>query len=323
MNGTSKKLVGVYKAYTPTNSIYNGDVLVWGSNKKPILTGLAGKFLDTSTENNWWYYANGAANTNNKTLIDVDTNSKEFSTDMELVGNCGYMFYFNSALERIDNIPITSKVTNIMNMFGWCEKLTSINASNWDLSQVTLMNNLFNNCSSLTEIDVRNWVFPNVKLLVGIFSECTKLQNIDVSNWDTSNITSIGDLFHNCKSLKEIDISSWDKSNITIVNSLFYGCESLETLNLGNWDWNNITAASYPFALCSKLKYVNGTLSGIKQDLLLNVSPLTNESAMRFINGLAEVSETKTITFKKTTYNTLTDEQKAIATSKGWTIKSA
>lgn len=64
----------------------------------------------------------------------------------------------------------------------------------------------------------------------------------------------------------------------------------------------------YPFAFCSNLKNVIGSLSGIKMDLSLNVSPLTNESAMIFINGLATVDKAKTITFKATTYNTLTDE---------------
>lgn len=43
---------------------------------------------------------------------------------------------------------------------------------------------------------------------------------------------------------------------------------------------------------------------------------------MVLINGLANVTTAKTITFKTSTYNTLTEEQKAVATSKGWTIAS-
>lgn len=321
MNGTNKELVGVYKTSTSINSIYQGNRLVWG--KQILSNRLTGKFLDDSTESNWWYYANGGAKDDNKTTINVDSISKEFDLDIPLEGNCGSMFFGNSKLERIDSIPITNKVTNIGKMFYHCSNMTSINTSDWDLSEVTNMNELFSDCSKITNIDVSNWIFPKVEYLVGIFSNCSSLQSIDVSNWDTSNITSMAMLFYGCKSLTTIDISSLDKSKVTIINDIFFNCQSLETLNLGDWDMSNITEMDYPFAFCSNLKNVIGSLSGIKIDLSLNVSPLTNESAMIFINGLATVDEAKTITFKATTYNTLTDEQKAIATNKGWTIKSA
>lgn len=52
----------------------------------------------------------------------------------------------------------------------------------------------------------------------------------------------------------------------------------------------------------------------------LSYSPLTADSAMVFINGLEEVTETKTLSLKDTTYDSLTEEQIAIATSKGWTV---
>lgn len=68
------------------------------------------------------------------------------------------------------------------------------------------------------------------------------------------------------------------------------------------------------------LKNVIGQFNGTKVDLRLDDCPLTNASAMVFINGLAEVSEAKTITFKSTTYDTLTPEQIAVATSKGWNV---
>lgn len=323
MNGINKELVEVLKDGTSISSIYNGVLLVWCKSKPIDYTKLMGKFLDNSTESNWWYYINGSANNNNKVNIEADNITKEFNIDAEIAGNCGYMFFYNSKLERIDNIPITDKVTNMQKMFSWCENMTSINASNWDLSEVTLINGLFEYCSKLTSIDVSNWKFPKLKYMVGVFESCSSLQSLDVSNWDMSNITSVSTLFHNCSSLTSLDISAWDKSKFTNISSIFYGCEKLETLNLGDWDWSGITQSDYPFAFCNKLKYVTGNLSGISNNISLNVSPLTNESAMIFINGLAEVSTSKTITFKATTYNTLTDEQKAIATNKGWTIKSA
>ncbi len=99
---------------------------------------------------------------------------------------------------------------------------------------------------------------------------------------------------------------------------MFYGCSNLVEIDFGSFDVSKVTVMNYPFAFCSKLTTVTGVFKGTVVDLDLRNCPLTNESAMIFINGLGVAN--KTITFKASTYNTLTDEQKAIATNKGWTI---
>lgn len=104
---------------------------------------------------------------------------------------------------------------------------------------------------------------------------------------------------------------------------MFYNCAALTTLDMGGWDTSKVTNMNNMFNYCEALTTVTGPITGIKRTLYLGYSPLTNESAMVFINGLAEVSETRTITFKATTYATLTEAQIAIATSKGWTVASA
>ena len=57
-----------------------------------------------------------------------------------------------------------------------------------------------------------------------------------------------------------------------------------------------------------------------KNFLNLSDCPLTAASAMVFINGLATVTTTRTLKLSATTYDSLTNEQIAIATSKGWTV---
>lgn len=76
----------------------------------------------------------------------------------------------------------------------------------------------------------------------------------------------------------------------------------------------------YMFYYCDNLTNVIGTFEGLYTGLDLHYSPLTAQSAMVFINGLAEVEETKTLRLSATTYDALTPEQIAIATSKGWTV---
>lgn len=111
--------------------------------------------------------------------------------------------------------------------------------------------------------------------------------------------------------------------NVTSTSRMFGVCKSLTQLNLGNFNMAKVGYAEDMFLNCIALSTVTGRITGIKVDLDLHYSPLTNESAMVFINGLAEVTSTKTITFKSTTYNTLTADQIAVATGKGWTVVSA
>ena len=79
---------------------------------------------------------------------------------------------------------------------------------------------------------------------------------------------------------------------------------------------------SNPFVSCSKLK--NIVIDGIiAASISFSNSPLTRESALSVINHLKDVKDTGTtltVTFSSTTKALLTDEDKAIATQRGWTI---
>ena len=76
------------------------------------------------------------------------------------------------------------------------------------------------------------------------------------------------------------------------------------------------------FWFCSALTTITGPITGISRSIDLGDSPLTHDSAMVLMNGLNTVTETKTITFKSTTYETLTEAEIAAATAKGWTVAS-
>lgn len=159
-----------------------------------------------------------------------------------------------------------------------------------------------------------------------MFSGCSALETVDFSRFNTKNVTNMQSMFSRCTSLVTLDISSFDMSNVNTMVSMFDRCSKLQTLIFGNFDISTAEAAGKTYSMyydCSALKNVSGNITGIKNSFSLGDSPLTNASAMVFINGLAEVSATKRITFKATTYNTLTEDQIAIATSRGWSVASA
>ncbi|MBD5113141.1 MAG: BspA family leucine-rich repeat surface protein [Ruminococcaceae bacterium] len=288
---------------TQPDKVYLGANLVWEKETTPPTPTygnktFAGKFTDSSTESYWKFWPNGQTGNGTSIKDYVDPETKEFNFDYNTpLTSCRYLFNGNSSygrFERIDHIPDTSGVTNMNMMFANNASLKSVNLSDLDTSKVTDMSNMFNNCNAL--------------------------DSLDVSGFDTSNVSYMNYMFQYCTSLTTLDLSGWDVSEVMMMAFIFDDCKKLTTLNLSGWDFSKVRNAAYMLGGCSSLTTVLGPISGFSIDNFSVYSPLTADSAMVFINGLAEVSETKTITFSAFTYDQLTPEQIAIATSKGWNV---
>ena len=218
------------------------------------------------------------------------------------------------------NVP----VTNMGYFTQPCrDKLKTIDLSEFDTSQVTSMYEAFYQCSNLTSIDLTNVNTSKVTDMDMMFYSCGKLESVDLSGFDTSNVTLFERMFYGCNNLTSLDISNFDTSKLIGLSSMFGDCNRLSDLYL-NFNISNImySLGSFPYTFdyCSSLKNVVGKFEGTKYDLYLSDCPLTSASAMVFINGLATVTEKRTLALSRTTYDSLTPEQIAIATSKGWTV---
>ena len=153
-----------------------------------------------------------------------------------------------------------------------------------------------------------------------MFSNCNNLTSLDVSNFDTSNVTNMGYMFDQCTRLTSIDLSGSETTKLTSIDSMFRECYTLKDLYI-NFDLKLISEYQNDiFLSCRSLTNVVGKFNNFKQYLDLSFSPLTPDSAMVFINGLATVTEKRRLSLSATTYDSLTPEQIAIATSKGWTV---
>ena len=129
-------------------------------------------------------------------------------------------------------------------------------------------------------------------------------------------------MFNVCRNLTSLDLSNFDTSNVMNMQYMFGGCDTLVNLYI-NFDTSNVTVYDYFNGIFNsdiKLENVVGKFEGAKVNLNLSDCPLTSASAMVFINGLATVTEKRTLKLSATTYDSLTTEQIAIATSKGWTV---
>ena len=99
---------------------------------------------------------------------------------------------------------------------------------------------------------------------------------------------------------------------------MFAYCSSLTTVP--EMDVSNVTEMDYMFRSCSSLTDLGGFI-GLKCSLDLHYSPLTHDSLMNIINKAADVTTSPaTLTLGSTNLAKLSDEEKAIATAKGWTL---
>ena len=178
----------------------------------------------------------------------------------------------------------------------------SIDLSTWDTSSATNMCNLFYNCSGVNSIiGLENWKTNNVELMENTFNSCTRITTLDLSNWNVSNVTAFSSMFYRALYLKTLNLSGWNMSKATRYNSyVFNGCTSLNNLNMDG-------------AILPKSNL---------RDFGLDSCPLTVDSIVSVLNALPQLSssESFTCTIGADNLAKLTDEQKAIATGKGWTL---
>lgn len=141
--------------------------------------------------------------------------------------------------------------------------------------------------------------------------------NIIISNKYGSNLYTPG-LPRFIKAIKAVEIEDGN-SNIQL-NGFFYGLDHLTAIPI--CDFKNITSADDMLDDCTSLTTLGG-FTGLKVSLNLSYSPLlTHDSLLNVINEAADVTASpKTLTLGATNLAKLTDQEKAIATNKGWTLK--
>ena len=132
---------------------------------------------------------------------------------------------------------------------------------------------------------------------------------------DTENVIDMSYMFYKCSSLKTIP--QLNTSNVKDMSAMCVSCYALTTIPA--LDMNNVNYATNMFNNCGMLKSILMTNIGTN----LNISASTKferEDLLIILNNLKTVTSTQTLTMGTTNLAKLTDEDKAIATNKGWTL---
>lgn len=149
----------------------------------------------------------------------------------------------------------TSKVKNMAEMFNGDEKhnengiaeITGI--SGFNTSEVVNMQGMFQS-TRLTSLDLSNWDVSNVSVMERMFAEARNLTSLDVSGWDTYSVTSMYRMFAGCNELTNITgVDGFNTFNVADMSHMFANTSKLPSLEfVENFDVHNVNDFSYMFA---------------------------------------------------------------------------
>ena len=182
---------------------------------------------------------------------------------------------------------------------------------------------MFNGCYSLKTVgDISGWSTENVTTMATMFSDCYSLEQLpDISSWDVAKVTTIVSMFSNCRSLKEIYLDGLVFTKLTTMATMFRYCYGLEYATLTNWQLPALTTAPAQFlGDCWNLQEIEINLPIKLNHSYANDRSLSHQSLLNILNGLPTVTTTRTLNLTATNLQRLTADEKAIATSKGWTL---
>ena len=153
----------------------------------------------------------------------------------------------------------------------------------------------------------------NVTNMGYMFNSCTNLTLVPAL--DTSKVTDMSYMFNGCTSLTTIP--QLDISKVTNMRGMFYGCTSLTTVP--ELDVANVANMDSMFYNCSNLTEIH--MRNIKESFDISSSTLfTREALVEILNNLARLPFSRALTMGQTNLGKLTEEDKKIATDKGWRL---
>ena len=174
------------------------------------------------------------------------------------LSNTNYMFFDCNKLTSLNLSNFNSNyVKNMRSMFYNCRSLTSLNLSDFYTNNVKDMNEMFYGCLSLTSLNLSDFNTDNVKNMSGMFYKCSSLTSLNLSNFNTNNVKHMSGMFRDCSSLSSLNLSNFNTNNVYNMSCMFSGCYYLTSLNLSNFNTNNVNNMSFIFSNCRSLTSLN------------------------------------------------------------------
>ena len=172
----------------------------------------------------------------------------------ENVTNMYRMFYECNKLSSLDLSNFnTANVTNMEEMFYSCQNLSSLDLSKFNTEKVTNMSGMFAGCQNLSSLDLSKFNTKEVKHMNSMFESCSALSSLDLSNFNTANVESMSGMFAGCQNLSSLTLSNFNTANVEFMDNMFNGCSVLTSLDLSNFNTKEVRYMYSMFQACSAL----------------------------------------------------------------------
>ena len=252
--------------------------------------------------------------------------------DLSDTTDASYMFHSADKMEHLSDLD-TSHTTNMNGMFYMCRSLKAI--PKMDTSNATYMVDLFAGCEQITEVPALD--ISNATELGYMFSYCRKLKSIPNSileNCGRGDIPEYNQFyyyaFYQCYNLKEIlnlDVSVGYSSTSNLFFYFVNDCYSLRRFTFktnedgspidAQWEEQTLDFSQYVGWAASSYtaqQWIDGDYTLKPEEAYYN-----RDSMAETINSLPIVRNC-TIKFKQAQGQLLTEDEIALANSKGWTV---
>jgi len=260
--------------------------------KNQIKEAIKGKGIEVSDIDTFRSYADKISE-----IPSGGSQEETFGRSFETSNNNNYIL--QKLVKTIPNDVLieafnSTDVVYLQNSFGICQNLEELDLSNCNTSSVISLANMCSSSTNLKKVIMQNLDFRNANNIGSAFSSLKKLEEIDFTNTDTGHISNFLNFCNTCSALVRFKGILDVKSNTANIANIFGKCPNLEEVYIKNLNSSGLNLSGSP-----KLK---------------------KECLVFLLENAIASEETRALILGSTNLTKLTDEEKAIATNKGWTL---
>ncbi len=268
------------------------------------------------------------------------TAHKPYETDLSLADDTLTSLVFDEAATRsLRTVRFTGKKVKWRagdRFFCSLPLLTSADITAIDTGGAAIMS-FFVACPRVTRIDGIESLDTSSFTQIRAFFECYCLEEVDPSLWDTSSVTVIDSFIYNCGKLRQpqLDLSQWDTSKVKRITSSFKNSQDIGSVDMSGWDFSSLESTPsfgcgwptlydvYAGEGWGKMPGENPVLdlSGwTKWQQNPNTGKNTVKTLLNLYDRAANGMGTMTLKLASTAYASLTSDEIAALTAKGYTV---
>ena len=108
-------------------------------------------------------------------------------------------------------------------MFSYCDNITDIDLSKWNVSNGMYFNLMFYKCENFKGNGLEKWSLDNAEYMSNMFEYCENF-DCDVSNWKMSKAETIKYMFSYCVNFTGKGLNKWKLTPKTEINKALDHC---------------------------------------------------------------------------------------------------